>query len=163
MTSLSPRNADETFVSYKPGKKKLITFSSEYENSPDSIQRPFIQMVPKESEHITLMGCIFADDTSMAPLLMLPLETMPALPKGFHPGTYVTGTDKGWVTTEAFEIWSHLFVKEIAQRRQELPAGANPRALLVLDGHITHHQPERKAFLSDNQIDVWFIPPHSYD
>jgi len=49
----------------------------------------------------------------------------------------------------------------VNKKRNSCPVLKGQRALLYVDGHISHEDPEAVQALSDHQIDVYELFPHS--
>jgi len=69
------------------------------------------------------------------------------------PGTTYGYSDKGWVTTELFELWlSDHFLKHVVS---VCPL------LLLLNGHSTHNQPEVVRLARGKNVEMPCLSPHT--
>src|SRR5690349_13867301 len=115
-------NFDETFL--HPGKSQLKVLVRSKGN------RPTVKMLAK-GEHITFGVCIAADGGRVAPVLVLPLKTLPELPTSLLHFFTITGQENGWITSDIWSKWiKEIFVQYVEERRKKLNL-KDARALLV--------------------------------
>ena len=57
--------------------------------------------------------------------------------------------------------FEQIMIPYVLAKRSSNPALRDKRALLFLDGHISHEDPEANAAMAEHQIDVYELLPHS--
>ena len=101
----------------------------------------------------TLMVCSNAAGNIMLPFLIF--KGSIALDASSYPsGVKLHCSKSGYMESELFLE----FLKHFQQHRVQVP---NKKVLLILDGHKTHVTLEAVEFCSDNEIELWCLPPHS--
>lgn len=73
---------------------------------------------------------------------------------GAQPGSEATITDSGWVNTEKFLSWLHIFVEKVRPTEER-------KALLLLDNHESHKSYAVLDYASNNNVIFLSIPPHT--
>lgn len=70
-----------------------------------------------------------------------------------YPGTQISVTENGWMTSDAFYSWFEKFCEIITQRP----------LLLIYDGHSSHIQLKLILKARQEQISLLKLPPHTTD
>lgn len=103
-------NFDETMV--YPGKRNTKVIVRSHGPRP-------IEKILNKGEHITFGLCIAADGSSMKPLCILPLKTMPNLPPSMQSFYVITGQASGWIDTGNMGAMGNWSVHSICVSKEE--------------------------------------------
>ncbi|KAH7823827.1 putative DDE superfamily endonuclease [Monocercomonoides exilis] len=117
--------------------------------------------VNRDNRLVSVIGCIPLIGFSVKPMLLIKRQTI-------DEDTYsklILGLDleirsspKGYSTSIAFVHWiNDCFIPHI----NKIKTNINEKTLLLADGHSSHSSQEANDLLLSNNIDLFFIPPHS--
>ena len=89
-------NMDESFVSPNTKEKVVVSRTT--------------RGVTKEEKvpcHLTLVGCVCADNTAMKPLIILDIKTAPPafLTHDLLSKAFISGSETGWMNGEIYSSW----------------------------------------------------------
>ena len=70
-----------------------------------------------------------------------------------YPGTEITASENGWMTSEIFLSWFENFCKNVTQRP----------LMLIYDGHSTHVNYKLIKKARDEQVTLLKLPSHTTD
>ena len=106
-------------------------------------------------EAITVMAGISADQNVLPPFIVFKGKYIMS---GWYtsnpfPGTTITATESGWMTSEAFFNWFTKFCTTVPQRP----------LLLILDGHSTHITYQVIKHAREQDVTLLRLPPHTTD
>ena len=103
---------------------------------------------------VTVLACISAAGASLPPYVIFDRQSLnPEMVRGEIPGSIYRLSAKGWINQELFQIWfMKHFLSYVPSTRP---------LLLLLDGHSSHYCPEVIRMVSENQIIVFTLPPHT--
>lgn len=145
-------NMDESFVSPNT-KEKVVVYRT-------------TRGVTKEEKvpcHLTLVGCVCADNTAMKPLIILDIKTAPPafLTYDLLSKAFISGSETGWINGEIYSSWvKDCFLPFLHEKREHLRMPMAP-AILLLDGHSTRFNKDVLEQLVANRVKVAIIPAHS--
>ena len=117
-------NADETGISTVQKLSKVL--------APRGKKQVGGLTSAERGVNVTAMCCISASGMYLPPLLIFPRVRMKEeLKDGAPPETAFACQKSGWIDSEIFLDWLKHFVKHVRPSETD-------RALLILDGHVTH-------------------------
>ena len=128
--------------------------------SPRECTRPAIAQIIEKGEHITLALTICGDGSSLSPILILPLKTLPKLPTSLPFKFLITGAKEGWITGSIMHRWAEDVLKNAVEERRKLIGLEDAPCLLIIDNHSSRQNPEFLATLERLNVDVFFLPPN---
>ena len=109
-------------------------------------------------------------------MIIVPLKEAPPLTHELTQEFFaLSGQPSGWITATIFREWAtkvdnfmpmfadnlQIMIPWVIKKRNSNLLLKDKRALLYLDGHLSHEDPDAIQALSDNQIDVYVLYPHS--
>ena len=149
-------NMDETFTSPADNtNEKVLTTEGQ-----SGAERPITTSSPT-TEHITTAFTIFANGTSMKPLIIFPLKNVPQSATSAFRLLSFAGSTKGWINRRIFNSWvTEMFVPEIQHRRSDLKI-PNQRDLLLVDNHNSRASGTALRALAAANVDVLTFPAHT--
>ena len=145
-------NYNETMLQPKDPKLKVLIRSSG--------KRPTNEELAK-GEHITFGVCATADGSTLSPLVVLPLQTLPDLGQFVLRHYVITGNKSGWISSEIWKQWARAVLLPFVAKKRAVPNNSHERALLIIDGHSSHDDPETLDLLLQNKIGTIVLPAHS--
>ena len=147
---------DETFTSPADNtNEKVLTTEGQ-----SDAERPITTSSPT-TEHITTAFTIFANGTSMKPLIIFPLKNVPQSATSAFRLLSFAGSTKGWINRRIFNSWvTEMFVPEIQHRRSDLKI-PNQRTLLLVDNHNSRASGTALRALAAANVDVLTFPAHT--
>jgi hypothetical protein len=144
-------NIDETMVDVITKPKSVVIFKDE--PCPTTTE-------PGKMEHITLLLTLPIKGDPIKPLVIFPLQTLPALHNDIMSYYDITGSSKGWINGPILKLWlENQFLSQIYQRRQKY--GSNQPALVILDNHSSRDIIDTETLWNEHKIMFLFIPPHT--
>eukprot|EP01098_Paradermamoeba_levis_P010449 TRINITY_DN438_c0_g1_i2.p1 TRINITY_DN438_c0_g1~~TRINITY_DN438_c0_g1_i2.p1 ORF type:complete len:310 (+),score=62.06 TRINITY_DN438_c0_g1_i2:651-1580(+) len=146
-------NFDETFLF--PGKRKVKVMV------PSWVNRPALHSELEKGQHITLGVTICGDGSFPVPLLIFPLQYLPALPSPLPFHFYATGSTSGWINSEILCLWAEKILAEDLQEKRKRLGDPSAPALLVIDQHTTRQDEHFLGLLSQQHVQILPLPPHT--
>ena len=146
-------NFDETYLIWGCDRFKVLTRST---NKVGIVKEVNV------SEHLTLCATIFADGTSLHPLVILPKVNLPKeINFDDFPCFDWTGQKNGWIDKAIFDQYCReVVIPEFNRRAKKLPRDKR-HGLLIVDGHNSRVNAELMQHFKDNNIDVLVLPAHT--
>jgi DDE superfamily endonuclease len=145
-------NFDETALDFTAPKLKVVSRAGK--------SRPFVELATK-GEHITLGLCISASGSSLRPLVILPLKTLPSLSTEVTNFYAIAGSDAGFITKELwFELVVNNLIPEINKVRLRMGM-PEAWALMIVDGHNSRDLAEAVELFLNHRIILGCMPAHS--
>lgn len=140
-------NMDETALTTVQGITKILA---------EKGQKQVGQLTSSErGTLISLCGTINALGNSIPPFLIYPRKKITdVMLKGTPHGTKGTGTQKGWMTSEAFMIYMQHFIKYSGATKTN-------KVLLIMDNHVAHISIDAIDLAKENGIVLFTLPPHT--
>jgi len=114
------------------------------------------------TEHVTMLTCVTTDGQQPAPLMILPLKTLPRELDEMVASKHivVSGQKKGWITQETFQQYCDILVEFVKQHRQRHGYGPEEPFLLLGDSHSSRANDRAMEQLKNNNIDFLTFPAH---
>ncbi len=146
---------EEGHEDYSDSKKQMVVVS-------EDAKGPFNYPVKRSNNHTTFLACITADGSFLNPLIVIKRKTLEA--RMFRcpiaDKIFISENESGYITSEIFDDWAtNVLVPYIQNKRKELKY-TGP-AVLIMDGCSCHYTPKVYRLCSENQIKLFFLPPHS--
>ena len=106
-------------------------------------------------EAVTVMAGISADQTVLPPFIVFKGKYLMSgwYTPHSYPGTTMTATESGWMTSEAFFNWFVKFCTTVNQRP----------LLIIMDGHNTHVTYQVIQHAREQDVTLLHLPPHTTD
>jgi hypothetical protein len=127
--------------------------------------REAIEIDESEFPHITAMLCHSPSGASMPPFFLIPkLLALPAELESLSIGgrCYIASSPKGWMTRDAFLLWTIHFINFLSSYRLNLPKSMREKeTLLIVDGHTSRGTPIALALRRFAKIKVLVLPSHT--
>ena len=168
----------ENIKKYVVGKAAELVFnidemgSSEWEDkkiktviAPRNLcQKPVMVPVKRSVRHQTLLACISAAGDAIVPMVV---ATSPQAKQIFRTGVRedidlkISISNSPYVTKEIFyEYITKVFLPYVSSQRS-IDGFSNEFAVLLMDNHSTHCDPEILEILAKNRVIVITFPPHT--
>lgn len=104
--------------------------------------------------HTTVVACVSSGGTYVPPAIIFPRKKYNALLYDAAPiGTLRLYNESGYMTGELFFKWMQHFVSFVRPTPEK-------KALLILDGHVSHKNLEALQFAKDNSVVLFCLPAH---
>ena len=137
-------NLDETNLCLDPSRTKVI--------APKGKRASRITATSGR-EHVTVLAAVSAAGDKLPPFIVFKGKY---ILQNWHtqtpyPGTEVSRSESGWMTTEIFAAWFHRFCNHVTQRP----------LILVFDGHVSHVSLEIVRKAREENISIIKLPPHT--
>lgn len=159
-SDLDPRllfNMDETMIEARSGRKLKVIWDGEDGGRP---------VTPTENgtnAHITYVPFISADGLAFSTLILCSTVERYFTPGTIPPFLSVSNykTPSGWMTRDVFEkIINDHFIPHVQMKRNMLGL-QDSRAVLVTDGHVSRYNVSVLKNLSEKNISLVILVPHT--
>ena len=138
-------NADESGMSLQPCVGRRIAVRG---------QKHINVINAGNKGQVTVLACVNASGQSLPPMVIFKRKSLnESLIKGEVPNTIYGLSDSGWMDGDLFFKWFHShFLKHIPSCRP---------ILLLLDGHLSHYNPDMIKEAARNGIILFCLPPNT--
>lgn len=123
---------------------------------------PFSYPVARKNNRTTFLACICADGEYLNPLIIIKRKTVDSrfLTIPLFDKVLIEYSESGYINGQLFDHWiENVFVPYIKEKR--LKYKYDGPALLLLDGCSSHYTKKFFQACNDNNIKIFFLPPHS--
>ncbi|XP_072375635.1 uncharacterized protein [Diabrotica undecimpunctata] len=104
--------------------------------------------------HSTVVACMSSGGTYIPPAIIFPRKKFnPTLYDGAPLGTLCLYNESGYMTGELFLKWMEHFIKHVRPNTKH-------KALLILDGHVSHKNLEALELAKNNSVVLFCLPSH---
>lgn len=152
-------NIDETGF----GSSITKNYSSKTVIIPNNIIHDVFYRVPRENNHVSVIMSIVADGGIIDPGI---ISTCKNLPPDANRATFFNNisyyySKNGFISKNIFQDYlkNNVFPYIINERNRL--GNTNERALIIVDGHLSHLESVISAIMTELNIWYLFIPPHS--
>ncbi|XP_050518182.1 uncharacterized protein LOC126892621 [Diabrotica virgifera virgifera] len=102
----------------------------------------------------TVVACMSSGGTYIPPAIIFPRKKFnPTLYDGAPLGTLCLYNESGYMTGELFLKWMEHFIKHVRPNTKN-------KALLILDGHVSHKNLEALELAKNNSVVLFCLPSH---
>lgn len=118
--------------------------------------------VKRRDDHTTFVACIAADGSYLKPLIVVKRKTIEAriLRASLFDKVVIKYQETGYINSDVFNYWvTEVFIPEVNERRKKF--NYSGPAVLIIDGCPSHYTDVLFDSCNQNNIKIFFIPPHS--
>ena len=130
---------------------------------PENINRSVFYQIPRQKKHISAILSITADGSMLKPGIIginknLPLD---ANRTTFYNNIYYYSSEKAFISKKIFGDYINCEVIPYIENERRRIGKLDARAIILVDGHLSHHDELLEAIFAEKNIFYAFIPPHS--